>query len=173
MGDLDVSAVLLDKNCGHVDAVFFGNTTSQGIQHSGDNLTGRGSGDDETINVNLEEIPSRIEQIVFVINIYTPSRSFAQVANPYCRVVTSGGEEMCKYLLRDAGKSQALIISRLFREPDGLRWGFQALGQPCKGQTWKDSLPEVLSYARKKPTELQRSMTEMSMPDPRLERGPS
>merc|ERR1712146_688738 len=79
---------------------------------------------------------------------------------------------MCKYLLRDAGNSQALIISRLFREPDGLRWGFQALGQPCRGKTWKDSLPELLRYAVAKPTELQRTMTEMSMPPPGRHRDP-
>merc|ERR1711908_236523 len=160
--DLDVSAILLDRNGRHVETAFFGQLECQGVKHSGDNLTGAGSGDDEVIRVNLVEVSPNIEQIAFVINIYDRKTSFRQVSNPYCRVVTPEGDEMCRFQLREAGSSQALIISRLFREPDGLRWGFQAIGQPSIGTMWKDTLPDVLKYARVMPTELQRSMTTTS-----------
>uniref|UniRef100_A0A7S0AXP3 TerD domain-containing protein n=1 Tax=Pyrodinium bahamense TaxID=73915 RepID=A0A7S0AXP3_9DINO len=153
--DLDVSAVMLDGACSAVQAVFFGNLTALGMQHSGDNLTGAGIGDDETITVELERVPAVVQQIFFLINIYSRARTFNQVANPYCRLVTMAGEEICNYKLREAGNQQGLVMARLFREPGGARWGFQAIGVPCRGQIWKDSMPSVVGHARKQPRDLQ------------------
>jgi len=134
---------------------FFGKLAACNVQHSGDNLTGAGSGDDETITVNLERIQGNIHQIFFVINIYTAGRSFAQVANPYCRLLTADGEEFCNYKLREAGREQGLMMARMFKEPGGVRWGFQAVGMPCKGNMWKDSLPFAMSLAQKPARDLQ------------------
>lgn len=143
--DLDVSAVLLDQQGAELESVFFGRleSTRHGIQHTGDNLTGEGEGDDEQINVWLTQIGAEVQQIVFCVNIYTQGRTFAQVANPYCRIVESaGGAELCRYSLQDAGAESGLIIAKLAREVGG-RWGFHALGLPCRGTMYKDSLPEI------------------------------
>lgn len=143
--DLDVSAVLLDSKGHEVETVFFGHLESlkHGIKHTGDNLTGEGDNDDEQITVDLRAVGSCVSQIVFVINIYTPRTTFRQVANPYCRVVDdSSSDELCRYSLKDAGSENALIVSKIAREAGG-RWGFHALGLPCHGRTYKDSLPEI------------------------------
>merc|ERR1712054_727486 len=143
--DLDVSAVLMDGNGNDVEAVFFGRLESEehGIQHTGDNLTGEGEGDDEQIIVNLDQIGDSTQQVFFVVNIYTPHRTFMQVAEPFCRVVdNASGAELCRYALRDAGGESGLIIARIAREAGG-RWGFHALGLPCRGRTYKDSLPQL------------------------------
>jgi len=143
--DLDVSAVLMDRSGKDVEAVFFGRLESEehGIQHTGDNLTGEGDGDDEQILVNLDRIGQDIQQIFFVVNIYTPHRTFMQVAEPFCRVVdNSSGSELCRYSLRDAGSESGLIIARIAREAGG-RWGFHALGLPCRGRTYKDSTSQL------------------------------
>merc|ERR1719321_1706351 len=82
---------------------FFGRLESEehGIQHTGDNLTGEGDGDDEQIIVNLDQVGDAIQQVFFVVNIYTPQRTFAQVAEPFCRVVdNASGAELCRYALR-------------------------------------------------------------------------
>lgn len=149
--DLDVSAVLLDKQGQELETVFFGRLESQehGVTHTGDNLTGEGDGDDEQILVSLDRVGPQVDQIVFVVNIYTPNTTFAKVANPFCRVVDQAGScpsELCKYSLREAGSEQGLIIARLAREP-GDRWGFHALGLPCRGRTYKDSLSQVKAAA--------------------------
>eukprot|EP00928_Gymnodinium_smaydae_P032967 TRINITY_DN23744_c0_g4_i2.p1 TRINITY_DN23744_c0_g4~~TRINITY_DN23744_c0_g4_i2.p1 ORF type:complete len:431 (+),score=90.68 TRINITY_DN23744_c0_g4_i2:69-1361(+) len=144
--DLDVSACLVDARGANVETVFFGNLESRqhGIVHTGDNLTGEGDGDDEQIRVNLQRVGPQVEQVVFVINIYTPSRTFRQVANPYCRVVEDAtGQELCRYSLREAGNENGLIVAKMNREA-GNRWGFHALGLPCRGRTFKDSLPQLL-----------------------------
>merc|ERR1711988_1636672 len=96
-----------DTNGSDVEAVFFGRLESEehGIKHTGDNLTGEGEGDDEQIVVNLDQIGSIVHQVFFVVNIYSPHKSFQQVAAPYCRIIdeSAGGVELCRYALRDAG----------------------------------------------------------------------
>jgi len=163
--DLDVSAILMDKNACEVECCFFGNEEAQGVTHSGDNLTGHGTGDSETITVELQALAPAVEQIFFVINIYTKDRTFSMVSNPYCRIVTPEGDEFCRYQLKDAGHDSALIMARLFREPGDCRWGFQAVGTPCKGRTYKDSMPAVIKQARTRPQDLMmtRSMSTTSL----------
>jgi len=153
--DLDVSVVLLDEGGGHVDTVFFGNLEYPGVTHSGDNLTGEGGGDDETVTLELDKVPSNIRQAIFVINIYTNGKSFAQVASPYCRVVSKDGEEFCRYQLSEAGSEQGLLVARLFWDASGRRWSFQAAGMPCGGKTWKDSMPTLMQFAHMPPHDLQ------------------
>eukprot|EP00440_Ansanella_granifera_P030510 gb/GFBE01033145.1/.p1 GENE.gb/GFBE01033145.1/~~gb/GFBE01033145.1/.p1 ORF type:complete len:425 (+),score=77.03 gb/GFBE01033145.1/:1-1275(+) len=148
--DLDVSAVLLNAAGKEVETVFFQNLESKrhGIKHTGDNLTGEGAGDDEQIIVSLDTVGADVQQIVFVINIYTTNRTFRQVANPYCRVVDdSSGNELCRYSLREAGSENGLIVSKLAREASH-RWGFHALGLPCRGRTYKDSLGQIFEACR-------------------------
>jgi tellurium resistance protein TerZ len=143
--DIDVSAVLMTPDGTEVETVFFGNLTSvkHGIEHTGDNLTGAGDGDDEQIIVGLDKIGPAVQQVIFVVNIYTPRKSFVQVANPYCRAVdNSSGSELCRYSLREAGNGNGLIVSKLAREA-GNRWGFHALGLPCSGRTYKDSMAAI------------------------------
>mmetsp|Transcript_87957 Transcript_87957/g.174580 ORF Transcript_87957/g.174580 Transcript_87957/m.174580 type:complete len:381 (-) Transcript_87957:98-1240(-) len=153
--DLDVSVVLVDQGGGHVETVFFGNLEYAGVTHSGDNLTGEGGGDDETIALELDKIPSNVQQAIFVINIYTNGKSFAEVANPYCRVISKDGDEFCRYQLSEAGSEQGLVVARLFRDAGGGRWSFQAAGMPCRGRTWKDSMPTVVQFSQMAPHDLQ------------------
>lgn len=145
--DIDVSCVLFDKDGQDLEAVFFGRLESprHGIRHTGDNLTGEGEGDDEQIIVQLDKIGENVEQVVFVVNVYTPNRTFKEVAAPYCRVVDdSCSSELCRYSLREAGDYNGLIVARISREV-GSRWGFHALGLPCRGRTYKDALPQMRS----------------------------
>jgi len=153
--DLDVSAVLFDAAGKAFEAVFFGNLESSGLEHSGDNLTGEGSGDDETIRVGLEQVAQRVQQIFFVVNIYTKGKTFEQVANPYCRIMDPSGAELARYELQDGGAQTGLIIARLFRSGGGIRWGFQAIGSFCRGNTWKDSVVDVAPLFAKTAQQLQ------------------
>lgn len=163
--DLDASAVLLSGAPGagsvaDVDIVFFGNLQSQGVEHSGDNLTGEGSGDDEVITVDLEGVAAEVQQICFTINIYTKGNSFSMVKNAYARVFTEGGDELAKYSLTEAGSLNGLVVARLCRAPDGIRWAFQALGMPCMGCHCKDpgTLQAVREYCVQPTAALARSL---------------
>jgi tellurium resistance protein TerD len=135
--DLDASALLVGSN-GKVLSdshfVFYNNLASPdgSVQHTGDNLTGEGEGDDETINVDLSTVPGEVEKIVFPVSIYdAPARnqSFGQVRNAYIRVVNRGNDaEIARYdLTEEASAETAMIFGELYRY--GGEWKFRAVGQ--------------------------------------------
>jgi tellurium resistance protein TerD len=135
--DLDASAIGVDAN-GKVLSdqhfVFFGNLTSPdgSIEHTGDNLTGEGDGDDEAIKVNLVSIPAGIDKIVFPVSIYEADKrgqSFGQVRNAFIRVVNqANGDELARYdLSEDAATETAMVFGEVYR--NGSDWKFRAVGQ--------------------------------------------
>mmetsp|Transcript_69442 Transcript_69442/g.131001 ORF Transcript_69442/g.131001 Transcript_69442/m.131001 type:complete len:433 (-) Transcript_69442:47-1345(-) len=173
--DLDVSAVLLDRDGADLEAVFFGRLESEehGIVHTGDNLTGEGDGDDEQITVQLSALGDSVHDVFFCIHIYSKGRggrpkTFREVANPYCRVVEgTAGDELCRYTLTEAGDRSGLIIARLRRSPDG-RWGFNAMGIPSKGTMYKDSIGDMQRMTKVDPRTLQRADTKALRSQPTL-----
>jgi tellurium resistance protein TerD len=135
--DLDASAILLgadDKASTDANFVFFNNLKSPdgSVEHTGDNLTGEGDGDDEKINVNLAGVPADVQKIVFPVSIYdagTRSQSFGQVRNAFIRIVNAeGGTEIARYdLSEDASTETAMVFGELYR--NGAEWKFRAVGQ--------------------------------------------
>jgi tellurium resistance protein TerD len=135
--DLDSSAIVA-KADGKVVSdkhfVFFNNlTTPDGtVEHTGDNLTGEGSGDDEQVKVNLAGMAPEVDKIVFAVSIYDAdarSQSFGQVRNAFIRVVNqAGGAEIARYdLSEDASTETAMVFGELYR--NGADWKFRAVGQ--------------------------------------------
>ena len=134
--DLDASAFLLNAN-GKVrndsDFVFYGNLNHQSgaVNHTGDNLTGEGEGDDEQIKVDLSKVPSDVESIAFAITIYDAEarkQTFGQVSNAFVRIFDEEtGNELIRYDLgEDYSVETALIVGKLYRK-DG-EWKFEAVG---------------------------------------------
>jgi len=135
--DCDASAILLDsqgKLTNKNRLVYFGNLKSgdQSVIHSGDNLTGAGEGDDEQIQVDLSKVPSDVQKIVFVVNIYDcvkRKQDFGLIANAFIRVVNPvGNQEFCRYNLTDsyAGKT-SLVVAEVYRHNN--EWKFAAIGE--------------------------------------------
>ncbi|MFD4143526.1 MULTISPECIES: TerD family protein [unclassified Streptomyces] len=135
--DLDASALLTNaegKVAGDGNFVFFNNLKSAdgSVEHTGDNLTGEGEGDDEQIKVNLSAVPADVDKIVFPVSIYdgeTRQQSFGQVRNAFIRVVNqAGGTELARYdLSEDASTETAMVFGELYRS--GAEWKFRAVGQ--------------------------------------------
>jgi tellurium resistance protein TerD len=135
--DLDASAIVLNaegKAVSDKHFIFFNNlTTPDGtVEHTGDNLTGEGEGDDEQVKVNLAGLPAEVDKVVFPVSIYdadTRSQSFGQVRNAFIRVVNSaGGAEIARYdLTEDASTETAMVFGELYR--NGADWKFRAVGQ--------------------------------------------
>jgi tellurium resistance protein TerD len=135
--DLDASALMCNTggkilSDGHF--VFFNNLTSPdgSVEHSGDNLTGGGDGDDEQIKINLAAIPAECDKVVFPVSIYeaeSRGQNFGQVRNAFIRIVNqSGGTEITRYdLSEDASSETAMVFGELYR--NGSDWKFRAVGQ--------------------------------------------
>lgn len=135
--DLDASAILTNAQ-GKVGSdqnfVFFNNLKSPdgSVEHTGDNLTGEGEGDDEQIKVDLNGVPADVEKIVFPVSIYEAEnrqQSFGQVRNAFIRVVNQANQqEIARYdLSEDASTETAMVFGEMYRH--GAEWKFRAVGQ--------------------------------------------
>jgi len=142
--DLDASAILFDENKKVLDAIWFAQLRSRdgSIQHSGDNLTGEGDGDDEKIHVDLTRVPPQVKSIVFTISSFR-GQTFEKVENAFCRLVDdTNNTEIAKYNLSSQGNYTALIIARVYRHNGA--WKMSALGETCNGKTIQDIVPSIL-----------------------------
>ena len=141
--DLDASCLLFDGNGRMVDQVWFRQLASNdgSIVHSGDNLTGAGDGDDETINVDLTRLPASIQTLVFTVNSFRGD-TFDRIDNAYCRVLDSAGnKELVRYDLTGAGSHTGQVMARLKRNGGG--WEFTAVGNRTNGRTFHDMMPQI------------------------------
>lgn len=141
--DLDASAFMLGSN--HKIRsddffIFYNNQKSPdgSVESTGDDLTGGNSdgGDDETINVDLSKLDSRIEEILFTATIYKAEerrQNFGQVRNSYIRIYNQlTNEEIARYDLdEDFSIETAVEFGRLYRRGD--EWKFEAIGNGNKG----------------------------------------
>jgi tellurium resistance protein TerD len=135
--DLDASALMVNgsgKILSDEHFVFFNNLTSPdgSVEHTGDNLTGDGDGDDESIKVDLVAVPAETDRIVFTVSIYDADnlrQNFGQVRNAYIRVINQATDaELARYdLSEDASSETAMIFGELYRHND--EWKFRAVGQ--------------------------------------------
>lgn len=149
--DLDASAVVLDasgKALSDAHFVFYNNPKdpSGAVVHLGDNRTGDGDGDDETLTVALEALPAEADRVVFVASIDqadTRRQTFGQVSDAYIRVFDADDTATIAADARfdlgeDASTETALIFGELYRH-DG-DWKFRAVGQG-----FSSGLPGVLT----------------------------
>ena len=135
--DLDASALVTGperKVLSDLHFVFYNNLRSPdgSIEHTGDNLTGEGDGDDEVINVDLPAVPPNVTNIFFPVSIHDADarlQSFGQVTNAYIRVVDlSNGSELARYdLSEDASTETAMLFGELYRHNG--EWKFRVVGQ--------------------------------------------
>lgn len=131
--DLDASCIAFDGQGVVVDTVWFRKLVSDdgSIRHSGDNLTGEGDGDDESIAIDLERLSPSIETLVLTVTSFR-GQTFDKVANACGRIVDLGSNrELARYDISDTGGHTGLILASLKRT--GGEWVFKALGERATG----------------------------------------
>ncbi|WP_375243519.1 TerD family protein [Sphingomonas parapaucimobilis] len=139
--DLDASAFLLsagDKVRGDSDFIFYNNLRSSdgSVEHTGDNRTGEGDGDDEALKVELGKVAADVQKIAVSVTIHEGEarrQSFGMVSNAFIRVVNDvTGREIARYdLSEDASTETAMIFGEVYRHNG--EWKFRAVGQGFKG----------------------------------------
>lgn len=155
--DLDISCYIFDKEKEFIEMVRPDNTylmdSSEHIYHSGDNTTGRISGDDEFISVNLAGLPENIHSIVFVV---TSPRGygFGKVMNPEARV--SDGKTDDTQLLVPLGEGKedatatAFIFVGLYRDTkQESGWALHNISKSLMKdavKNWADELQEFIPH---------------------------
>ena len=134
--DIDIAAFMLDANNKFntvSNVIFFNNKQGQGITLSGDNRTGAGEGDDETIHIELDKISPEIQKIVFVVTIHEAQsrrQTFGMVNNSYVRLLdrANNDRELCRFNLKaDGSTATSVIFAELYRDLG--EWQFKAVGE--------------------------------------------
>lgn len=136
--DLDASCLLFDANRGGIDQIWFQQLASRdgSIVHSGDNLTGAGDGDDETINVDLTRLAGTVQTLVFTVSSFRGD-TFDRIENAYCRLVDlTNGQELARFNLSGSGSHTGQVMATLTRS--GSDWTMKAIGSPTTGRTFHD-----------------------------------
>ena len=139
--DLDASAFLLaanDKVRGETDFIFYNQTRSPegSVEHTGDNRTGEGDGDDEAVKINLAKVPADVQKIAITVTIHDAEnrgQNFGQVQNAFIRVVNDQTNvEIVRFdLNEDYSTETAMIFGELYRHNG--EWKFRAVGQGYNG----------------------------------------
>ncbi len=139
--DLDASAFMV-KEDGKVrsdsDFIFYNQlkSTCGSVEHTGDNKTGAGEGDDEALIVLLDKVPAEIQRIVFTVTIHDAEarkQNFGQVSNAFIRVVNKdSNNEVARFdLSEDASIETAMVFGEIYKH--GGEWKFKAVGQGYAG----------------------------------------
>ncbi|WPU94899.1 TerD family protein [Mucilaginibacter sabulilitoris] len=139
--DLDASVFILGDNKKIIADeyfVFYNNLKSPdgSVEHTGDNLTGAGDGDDEQIKVDLSRVDSKVSEICIVVTIHEAEarkQNFGQVRNSFIRIFDAGtGADILKYELEeDFSIETAVEFGRIYKKDNN--WKFEAVGAGMKG----------------------------------------
>ena len=139
--DLDGAVFLVNaegKVRSDADFVFYNNLKSVdgSVVHSGDNTTGAGDGDDETVTIELGKVPADVDKIILAVTIHDAEarkQNFGMVSKAFIRCVNAAGNaEIARYDLSEDGSTEAaMIFGEVYRA--GADWKFKAIGQGFKG----------------------------------------
>lgn len=136
--DLDASVIVFDAAKKQIDVIWFQQLKSNdgSIQHSGDNLTGEGEGDDEKIHVDLKALNSKAKYLVFTVNSFR-GQTFDEVDNAFARLVDQDkNAEICRYTLTEKGQHTGVVMASMEKTSSG--WQLTAHGTPTNGRTAED-----------------------------------
>lgn len=136
--DLDASVIAYGPQRNHIASCYFGKLTILGgaVQHSGDNLTGEGAGDDEAITVHLGGLPPEVTGLVFTVNSFS-GQKFDKVAKAYCRLLDAiTGEELVRFDLTQGEPRTGVMMAKLVRQFSG-EWEMTAMGEFVDSRTVK------------------------------------
>lgn len=138
--DLDASVFILGENkkiLSDQHFIFYNNLKSPNgsVEHTGDNLTGDGDGDDEQILVDLSKVENEVAEICIVVTIHdaaSRNQNFGQVRNSFIRIVDNTGNTILKFELdEDFSIETAVEFGRIYKRNN--EWKFEAVGVGMKG----------------------------------------
>ena len=139
--DLDASLFIVDES-GKVPSdahfIFYNQLISPcgSVEHTGDNRTGAGDGDDEALKVFLQQVPATVKRLVVAVTIHDAQarqQNFGQVSGAFMRIVNLDNDaEIARFdLSEDYSTETAMVFGEVYRH--NLEWKFKAVGQGYEG----------------------------------------
>jgi len=143
--DVDASCVAFAQGS-HQELIYFQNlrNPTQSCVHTGDVLSGADDNqkkdmeDMERIYVWLQKLPSNVDCLVFVANVFSTDVNFANIEKAYVRLVNADtNQELCRVPLSGGGlKGNCLVFCKLYRSSSAKGgkgpspWQVLSLGMP-------------------------------------------
>ncbi len=135
--DLDASIFMVGNNLKIINDnyfIFYNNLRSPdgSTQHTGDNRTGLGEGDDEMILINLSLVDAQVKEIIIVVSIYdhyNKNLTFGLLKEAFIRVYDVERKREVVYYDLDAQfpNDKAIALGKLVR--DNNEWTFVAISE--------------------------------------------
>ncbi|MCX4979106.1 MULTISPECIES: TerD family protein [unclassified Streptomyces] len=103
------------------------------LLHSGDNQTGQGDGDDETVTVNFAKVPGNITSIVFVAAAYKKGSNFQKARNISFKVYDATGgssQQVADIWPSLLSSDNGCAVAKAMR--DGASWKLQVINETGK-----------------------------------------
>jgi stress response protein SCP2 len=121
-------------------------------------IGGEGS-DIHQIDVNLKKLSNKINTLIFVVTLFTPGATFAEIEDAYCRLIDSSTKkEYCRYTIEASGKETAKIMCKLYRY-GYTAWRLKAIGHPSQGRLYKHMISRVNPFLDAQPQKRRFSIT--------------
>ena len=135
--DLDGSITGFDECNQPIETVYYHNLKgfNGAVKHSGDNLTGKGSGDDEVITLELNKIPQKILSLAVTVNSYG-SKSIIKAKSAFIRLINGKTKkEMGRFVLNETKDCIGLLLGLFERNRQTNGWFFRVMVDPIEGNT--------------------------------------
>ncbi len=146
--DIDLDATAMQFAEGQLfDIAFYNNlaTRDGSVVHQGDNQTGSGGGDDETIHVDLGRVYGKVDTIVFLVSSYQ-GHDLTWVNNAYCRLLDDeDGVELARYTLTAGSSQTGMVMAKLVRE--GAGWKLVTVGEGVAVSVPTEAVDKVRRFA--------------------------
>lgn len=142
--DLDASALqFMGQQL--FDLAFYNNlrTRDGSTVHLGDNKTGSGEGDDETMTVDLAKVYAKVDTIVLLVSSYQ-GHSLTWVDRAYVRLLDTDDEEVARFRITAGVDETGLVMATLVRS--GEHWVLRAIGDGIAVRKPTDSLAALTPY---------------------------
>ena len=141
--DLDASVTGFDVDNEVIEYIYFKNKLGLdgSVKHFGDNLTGEGSGDDEVIQINLNQVPEKVHYLTVTINSYH-GNSLIKAKKAFIRLYTKK-DKIGKYLLNRTKDCVGLLLGVFERDTKLNIWYFRVMADPLEGKVVCDSKKSI------------------------------
>jgi stress response protein SCP2 len=131
--DIDLDATAVQFSGGTLfDLAFYNNLSTRdgAVVHEGDNKTGAGAGDDESVTVDLDRVHGPVDTILLMVSSYH-GHALTWVNSAYCRVTDAAGAELATIRISGGPDTTGLVLATLKRQaPDqGDGWVMRAVGE--------------------------------------------
>lgn len=134
--DLDATVLAFDKNDNCVYECSYRSKNIVFAHSAGDDTTGndkKTESDNEQIKIYLNKVPSNVERICLIMNIYNAynkNQNLSMINKAYCNVYDDKMNVIAQYQLDESyGRNTGILVGELVKDSDGKFNKFTAIGE--------------------------------------------